>query len=65
MEERESGEVDVGNVSRIEEGEEVRIVDFVWERVSAERERRATARFPWAGEERMRAMPVPWRGLDE
>jgi hypothetical protein len=35
---------------------------FILVRVSGLRARRATARLPWEGWDRMRAMPVPWLG---
>lgn len=53
------GDVSVGKASMILPGD----VSFRFARTlvrfSGRRARRATARFPWEGWERMRAMPVP------
>lgn len=56
---RDEGEVSVGNVSITADGEVEKRFLRVAERVSSERARRATARFEYFGEERIRAMPVP------
>lgn len=52
-------DVSVGNVSMGLLVEERRREARVF-RLSGLRARRATARFPWEGEERMRAMPAPF-----
>ena len=58
--EREAGEVSVGKVSMTESGEADLSVCEICCRGSARRARRAMARLPCEGCERMRAMPVPW-----
>jgi hypothetical protein len=52
-------DVSDGKASRTASGEDWRIVEITDCRDSGRRARRATARLPWDGEERMRAMPVP------
>lgn len=53
------GEVSVGNVSIMLPGEVLDRLERTEERFSGRLARRATARLPWEGWERMRAMPVP------
>jgi hypothetical protein len=53
------GCVSVGKVSMTALGELVVRFARTEERASGRRARRATARLPWEGWERMRAMPVP------
>ena len=53
------GEVSVGKHSITLLGEVVDRFCFMLERDSGRRARRAIARFPWVGEERIRAIPVP------
>lgn len=57
---REDLDVSVGKASRTALGLLVRMVEMEEAMESGRRARRATARLPWEGEERMRAMPVPW-----
>ena len=57
----ESGVVSVGNVSMVEPGEVDFRLEWVEERVLGLRANRATAKLPWEGWERIRAMPEPWR----
>lgn len=56
---REVGEVSVGKVSMMESGDAVLIFCETCSRDSGRRARRAMARLPCEGCERMRAMPVP------
>ena len=57
---REEGDVSVGKVSRTESGLlAFRVLEIVC-RDSGRRARRAMARLPCEGWERMRAMPVPY-----
>ena len=58
-EERLAGEVSVGKVSTTEDGEEERSDSAREVRFVGLRARRAIARLPWDGEERMRAIPAP------
>lgn len=57
--ERESGDVSVGNVSMVAFWVWDRRVEASDERRSGFRAKRATARLPWEGCARMRAMPAP------
>lgn len=57
---RFEGSVLVGNVSMVEPGAEVWRDVAREERLEGLRARSATARFPWEGEARMRAMPAPF-----
>ncbi len=59
---RLSGEVSVGKVSTTLPGEVCWRLERTLSRLSWRRARRATARLPCLGCERMRAIPVPWRG---
>lgn len=55
----ESGEVSVGKVSMVEPGEVDFRLEWVEESVLGLRASSATARLPWEGWERMRAIPEP------
>jgi hypothetical protein len=55
----EALEVSVGKASRTALGLVSRILEMEARIESGRRARRATARLPWEGWERMRAMPVP------
>ena len=55
----EAGEVSDWKVSTLELLLDLRMVDLVVSREADVRARRATAKLPWEGEERIRAMPVP------
>jgi hypothetical protein len=58
------GEVSVGNVSITLPGEVFSRLERTLVRFSWRRARRATARLPWEGWERIRAIPVPcWRSV--
>jgi hypothetical protein len=61
---REVFEVSLGKASRTADGLAERMVLMEEAMLSGRRARRATARLPWDGEERMRAMPVPWEGVN-
>ena len=50
----------VGKASMVEPGAELRREVVSCWRGPGRRARRATARLPWEGEARMRAMPAPW-----
>lgn len=55
------GEVSVEKVSMVLSGEVLRRLVRIEESDSGRRARRATARLPCFGCERIRAIPVPWR----
>lgn len=55
----EAGEVSVGKGCRIPPSEDLRSEVHRLSRLSRLRASRATARLPWRGEARMRAMPAP------
>jgi hypothetical protein len=60
---RDALDVSLGKDSKTALGLADRMVLIEEAMLSGRRARRATARLPWDGEERMRAMPVPWEGV--
>jgi hypothetical protein len=55
----DSFDVSVGKASRTASGCDFRIVEMTLSRFSGRRARSATARLPWEGSEKTRAIPVP------